>query len=196
MYADDLIIFSESADGLQNCLNRLNKYTEKWDLKVIAKTKTMVFQRSGTRRILNFTFGAHVLENAVSYKYLGTIITNTGNFKLNHANLKKKGIRASFIITQNIGRYCKPSTAIKIFEKVIEPILMYNSEITCAFFPLTWTYEKFTTKLWEIGEEMNKVVLGFLRQILGVGKKCTNIAIMGETGKYPICIKIFMQIIK
>ncbi len=73
---------------------------------------------------------------------------------------------------------------------------MYNSEITCAYMPASWTYEKFTEKIWEIGAEMNKVILGFLRQILGVGKKTTNIAIHGETGKYPISIKIFTHIIK
>ena len=73
---------------------------------------------------------------------------------------------------------------------------MYNSEITCAYMPASWTYEKFIKNIWEIGAEMNKVILGFLRQILGVGKKTTNIAIHGETGKYPISIKIFTHIIK
>ncbi len=197
MYADDLIILSETAEGMQNCLNRLQKYTEEWNLEVnISKTKTMVFQNGGARKTLNFKLGEQALENAQSYKYLGTIITNTGNFKMNHANIKKKGIRASFLITKNIGPYCKPSTAIKIFEKTVEPILMYNSEITCAYVPMTWTFDKFKEKIWEIGTEMNKVILGFLRQILGIGKKSTNIATHGETGKYPICIKIFTQMMK
>ena len=115
---------------------------------------------------------------------------------MNNVTLKKKGIRASYLITQNIGPYSKPSTAIRIFEKVVEPILTYNCVVTCAFFPMTWTYEKFQQKIWSIGSELNKVILGFLRQVLCVGKKSCNIALHGETGKYPICIKIFSQIIK
>ena len=44
--------------------------------------------------------------------------------------------------------------------------------------------------MWEIGRELNKVIIGFLRQLLGVHKKTTNLAILAETGKYPIAIKI------
>ena len=97
---------------------------------------------------------------------------------------------------QNIGTHSKPSTAIHIFEKVIEPILTYNCEIAQAYMPKSWNYSKFKNKIWEQGRELNKVILGFLRQLLGVHKKTTNIAIQAETGKYPICIKIFTLIIK
>ena len=37
MYADDLILISETEQGLQNCLNKLHEYTEKWNLKVNLK---------------------------------------------------------------------------------------------------------------------------------------------------------------
>ena len=48
MFADDLVLFSESAPGLQNCLNKLNTYTKKWNLKVnINKTKVVVFNKGG-----------------------------------------------------------------------------------------------------------------------------------------------------
>ena len=43
---------------------------------------------------------------------------------------------------------------------------------------------------------MNKVILGTLRGLLGVHKKTTNMGLMSETGKFPICLKIFTQIIK
>jgi hypothetical protein len=156
----------------------------------------MTIQKAGKRKQNNFYFGEHILQNTDNYKYLGTIITHTGNFKLNEVTLKQKGLRASYIISRNIGVHAKPSTAIKIFEKVIEPILLYNCEVTGAFFPSTWSYEKFTKEMWNIGEEINKVILGFLRQLLGVNKKTCNMAVQGETGKHPICIKIFTHIIK
>ena len=50
--------------------------------------------------------------------------------------------------------------------------------------------------MWEQGPEINKVVLNFLRQILGVHKKTTSLAILAETGKYPLIIKIYTLIFK
>ena len=112
MYADDLVIMSETESGIQNCLNKLKEYTDKWKLKLnIKKTKIMVFQSAGRRRSTNFYFGTEIIEKAQNYKYLGTIISNTGSFKQNETNLKKKGLRASYIIFKNIGRYAKPSTS-------------------------------------------------------------------------------------
>ena len=50
--------------------------------------------------------------------------------------------------------------------------------------------------MWDVGKEANKVIIGFLRQLLGVHKKTTNIAVLAETGKYPIALNIFIRIIK
>lgn len=48
MYADDMILFSESTKGLQAMLDTLLLYTCKWGLTVnIAKTKIMVFRNGG-----------------------------------------------------------------------------------------------------------------------------------------------------
>ena len=198
MYADDLVILSETSTGLQNCLDKLHNYTLKWDLQLnIKKTKVMIFQNSGKGENTQFNFGpTRVLEKCKSYKYLGTIMTNTGNFKQNTTNLKKKGLRAAFIISKNIGKYSKPSTSIAIFEKVVEPILMYNCEIAMAYIPKTWNFYKFREKMWEVGQELDTVTMGFIRQLLGVHKKTTNIAIKAETGKYPMSLKIYSQIFK
>ena len=197
MYADDLVILSESSSGLQTCLDKLHDYTDRWDLKLnIKKTKVMVFQNQGRKSTDTYFFGKQIIQRTDSYKYLGTIVTSTGNFKLNEVNLKKKGLRASFIISKNIGPLAKASTSIRLFEKIIEPILLYNCEVTGAYVPGTWNYEKFKENMWDTGKEINKVVIGFLRQILGVHKKTTNLAVMAETGKYPIAIKIFNQMLK
>lgn len=197
LYADDLILFSDSSIGLQNCLDRLSEYTKQWDLKVnLKKTKIMVFQGNGRRVDSPFSLGNQNIAHTKSYKYLGTIISDTGNFKLNEINLKKKGLRASFLISKNIGLYAKPSISISIFEKVVEPILLYNSEITAPFMPNKWDYDRFFSRMWDTGKELNKVTLGFLRQTLGVHKNTSNLAILAETGKFPLCTTIFNRILK
>ena len=46
LYADDLVLVSETSSGLQNCLDRLQEYCDKWRLTInIKKTKTMVVEK-------------------------------------------------------------------------------------------------------------------------------------------------------
>ena len=197
MYADDIVIMSESKDGLQKCLKKLENYIEMWDMSLNQqKTKILTFQRRGKMPQLNLRFKGKDLEQVKQYKYLGTVINRTGNFNLNNQYLKGKGLRARYLITKNIGISCKPSTAIRIFERMVEPIILYNCEVTQAFIPETWSYEKFINQMWDRNIEIDKVVYGFLRQILGINKKTTNIGILSETGKYPINITIYTQMIK
>ena len=48
MYADDVILLSTSRGGLQNCLNSLYAYAEKWKLKVnTEKTQVITFNGGG-----------------------------------------------------------------------------------------------------------------------------------------------------
>ena len=43
LYADDITIFANTAEEMQNSLNLLSNYCERWKLKVkIMKTKVMV----------------------------------------------------------------------------------------------------------------------------------------------------------
>ena len=195
MYADDLILISESQEGLQNCLNKLLEYTKRWNLKVnLKKTQVMVFNCQKRNKPI-FTFDNTVLKIVKEYKYLGTTVTNTGNFKLNEINLKKKGLRATYLLTKSIG-HVKPSTAIKLFDKIVEPILTYNCEVALALLPQSWDYTDFVLKMWDHGIEINRVAFNFLRQVLGVHKKTSNVALLSETGKYPPIMKVFNQIYK
>ena len=48
MYTDDVIIVSQSEQGLQKCLNKLETYCEHWYLDInINQTKSLVFNKSG-----------------------------------------------------------------------------------------------------------------------------------------------------
>ena len=58
LYADDIVIFSNTSEGLQNGLDILSEYCSKWKLTVnIDKTKIMVFRKGGSLpRNTNFTY--------------------------------------------------------------------------------------------------------------------------------------------
>ena len=50
-FADDLVIFSESPTGLQNSLNKLEKYCKNWGLAINTnKTKIVIFNKSFTNQ--------------------------------------------------------------------------------------------------------------------------------------------------
>ena len=92
----------------------------------------IIFQSGGYKGLPPiFKLGEKELQTVKEYKYLGTIISNTGNFNLNEINLKKKGLRATYLLTRSL-EHAKPSSAIRIFEKVIEPILLSNCKIELA----------------------------------------------------------------
>ena len=50
LYADDLVLISESAIGLQNSLNILSWYCDKWNLTGnLDKAKIMIFNKAGRK---------------------------------------------------------------------------------------------------------------------------------------------------
>ena len=197
MYADDLLILSETEQGLKDSLNRLSIYNEKWLLKVnYNKSKTMIFHSRVTKKILNIKLNNQPLEEVNQFRYLGNIISNTGNFKQNDKYLKLKGQRASYQLMKLVGRYMKPSNNISLFEKIIEPILLYNCEITTAYIPKKWNFENFIENMWNTKFEINKVLNNYIRQILGVDKKTSKNGILSECGKFPLCLKVYVQIVR
>ena len=96
LYADDLILVSETSSGLQNCLDRLQEYCDKWRLTVnIKNTKTMVVEKGQSSiNQTSFTYKNNVLYIFKSYPYLGTIISHNGQFKFKINELSKKASRA------------------------------------------------------------------------------------------------------
>ena len=58
IYADDLIILSESKDGLQKQIDKLENYCTKWRLQINnKKTKVMIFNRRNKLINTNFHTG-------------------------------------------------------------------------------------------------------------------------------------------
>ena len=48
LFADDAVIFSDTPQGLQQSLNKLQQYCETWNLTVnVDKTKIIVFRKGG-----------------------------------------------------------------------------------------------------------------------------------------------------
>ena len=72
MYADDLVIISQTAKGLQNALDRLSLYCDKWHLTVnIQKTKVLIFNIGGKLLTKHrFYYKQNHVELTSAYQYL------------------------------------------------------------------------------------------------------------------------------
>ena len=71
MFADDLLLLSTSASGLQNSINILSEYCEEWKLKInIKKTKIMTFSKSDKIDKIKYKLIKNEIENVKEYKFL------------------------------------------------------------------------------------------------------------------------------
>ena len=102
LYADDIVIFSESEKGLQTGLDILYAFCQSWKLKVnIQKTKVMVFRKGGfPPQNLRFMYDGQNLEIVNKFVYLGIVFTTGGAFTETFNTLAGQGGKAIFKMTK------------------------------------------------------------------------------------------------
>ena len=195
LYADDMVLLSESQSGLQMCLNKLNSYCQKWKLTVnTEKTKIMIFNKGG--RIIkksNFLYNNSPLEIVKNYKYLGLVFDCSGNFNQAIHNLNEKGKKALYVLIQKVP-YSNVPINIKLFNTMVLPILTYGCEI---WGPIILNNVN-ESNLYNICDkpEIEKTHLKFMKFILGVHSKSSNAGVRGELGKFPLlinCVKLMIK---
>ena len=94
----------------------------------------MIFQKRATKNIDAHFHIDEPVEIVQNYTYLETVISSTGNFSLALDKLKEKALHALFSLRKhtNLGQL-SPFLANKIFDAIISPILIYNSEVWGAY---------------------------------------------------------------
>jgi hypothetical protein len=213
MYADDIVIFSESKDGLQQSLNKLNQYCQKWALQVNAsKTKAMVI--NGKEKGAQFSFGADNIEVVSAFKYLGIEFSDNGDMKVAKKDLSKRALKAYFSLTRSLDQNSvKPDVMLHLFDHLIKPVLSYGCEIWGPLnFALRQSREHATeaakfykelrvnfpliSKYVDNECPLEKVHLTFCRHVLGVHNKATNMAVYGDLGRVPLFIDHIVACVK
>lgn len=188
LYADDIVLLSQSAKGLQKLLDSLKAFCDMWDLTVnIDKTKIMIFNKSG--KILkgySFKYDKQPVELACEYKYLGIIFKPSGSFSYAINQLSKKACKAMFCIRRSLySENMNVLSHIRLFDACVTPILLYCSEI--------WALSTLVKGNLNIESKYdsfipNTVQVKFSKYILGVHKSATNIAALAELGLFPLSL--------
>jgi hypothetical protein len=190
LYADDIILYSESDDGLQTGLNILQDYCKRSHLDVnVGKSKVMIFRKGGKQPNSSFTYNNEQLEITSLYNYLGITISSGGSFSHACQTLAGQASKALFKMKKCLSRFTniKISHMLELFDKLILPILNYGAEIWGNINALP----------------IERVHLKFCKEILGVKSQTQNEFIYGELGRIPmrkqriiIMIRYWLRVLK
>ena len=108
----------------------------------------------------------------------------TGNiFRDAPKHFAERGMKASFALIKkysSVGRLT-PKVALELFDSFISPILLYGCEI--------WSTKSES-------ESIEQLHLKYLKLMLGVKSSTCNLAIYGETGRFPLHLTQMYRMIK
>ena len=178
MYADDTVLFANSKEGLQKCLDSLQLYCDKWKLQVNAdKTKVLVFaNRKINKANINFTIGGKNVEIVDEFKYLGVKLSYNGNFHTNIKDLKVQGNRALFSIVKTARRENLPvDIQFELFDRMVIPVILYGCEI--------WGYKKMII--------LEQLHLKFCKMVLKLKQSTPDVMVYGESGR--LCLEYYAK---
>ena len=183
LYADDLVLLSDSAIGLQRQLNILQEYCNRWNLRVSEeKSKIMVFRNGGRLRSYEkWFYNGKVLETCTYFSYLGVNFSSVLSWSHNIKMRASKGLTALGCIQSFFHRFPKIDSKViwKVFDTKIKPIVHYGAEI--------WGFME--------AKEIEKVQNKMCKQLLRIHSKVPTIALQGETGRLPLKTnRLFMVI--
>ena len=191
LYADDIVIFANSAEELQENINLLSKYCNRWKMKVnTKKTKVMVFRKGGILpRNLMFFFDENIIDIVSKFNYLGMVFTSGGSVTEAQTTLAGQAQKAIFKLNKYLYKFTflSPKHKLDLFDKLIAPILNYSCEV--------WGFNQ--------AQNIERVHLQFCKKVLGVKKNTQNDFVYGELGRtsfithrYLIIIKYWLKVLK
>ena len=103
LYADDLLLTSNDPIQLQKRLTKLQKFTDRKGLVVIAEKSQIVnFNTHSNSKVPNFYYDSKKLENNDSFKYLGVIFDRHMNLDT-AAGQAAKSFRAAICRVKELG---------------------------------------------------------------------------------------------
>lgn len=184
LYADDIVIFSETAEGLQKGFDILHEYSDRWKLKVnTIKTKVMIFKKGGAAaRHFQFFYDGNDIETVKSFTYLGIVFTQGGSFKEAQQTLAGQAQKAIFKLNKYLYKFTNITIKhrLELFDKLVLPILNYSAEVW-GFIPAA---------------NIERIHTQFLKKILNVKISTQNDFVYGEVGRKCLIVNRQFKIIK
>ena len=178
LWADDLVLLSKDEEGLRKMISDLAIYSDDNGLKInVDKTKVMIFNKTGRLIRRNFVYNNLTIHSVREYKYLGFMITPSGEILTGLKDLHSRAAYALVQLRRKLGENFRkyPNVTLHLFDALIKPILTYMSDFWgCLKMPKNNPIELIHSK--------------FLKQLLGVQIQTSNIGVLLETGRIPLSL--------
>ena len=129
LYADDLVLYRESEEGLRAIVGRFSKVCRRRELEVNAgKSKVMVLNGEE-----GLEYEVHVdgirLEHVSEFKYLGRVLNESGTDGAECSRKEASGKRVAGAIRSLVNARELQLECARVFhETLLVPLLMYGSE--------------------------------------------------------------------
>ena len=176
LYADDLILMSMSASGLQKQLDALASFCEQRQLTVnLSKTKVVVFEKRRSA-MCDFRLNGAMVERMDKYKCLGFVFHATKGLHFGTEALMAVARKALFAMRRRCAMLGirDPALQCKLFDTLVLPILSYGCEV--------WGVD---AKCDAAAEALHKE---FVKSLLGVRKSVATHIVLAELGRFPLQI--------
>ena len=191
LFADDIVLISDTPRGLQNQLDVLSSTCKDLFLHINTdKTKVMVFRKGGfLGKHEKWHLDGNNIEVVNEYTYLGYTFTTKMSVTKGVDVLAAKGKRACVECVRYIGKLSEISKkcSFKIFDTQVQPVILYSAEI--------WGLHRLNN--------VERVHTFACKRYLNVPLKVPNKFVYGETGRYPLyvnsvvrCIRYWLRILK
>ena len=185
LFADDIILLSETPVGLQNQLNNLYKAASNLKLRVnMTKSNIIVFRKGGYLASRErWVYGDIEMKVVNSYKYLGIYFSTKLSFCTACIDLAGRAKKTLVNILAALRRLenSSPSVYFKLFDGQVQPILQYGAEI--------WAFGK-------AAYEVEKVHTYGMKKFLGVDRRTPNDFLYGELDRYPVYLNSYVRCIR
>ena len=168
LYADDIVLFAENEQDLQQLLNVLNEWCEEWDMVTnLGKSNVTHFRNSSVSRT-NCEFHIGNLDNnrvqvVDRYRYLGIVLNDFLDFSVTARVVADAAHRALglLISKEKIQGGMPYKVFTKLYNALVQSIIDYGVAI--------WGYKEFSS--------INAVQNRACRYFLGVGKYTPTAAV-------------------
>jgi hypothetical protein len=185
LFADDIVLVSETVIGLQTQLNSLQRASFSLGLNVnMNKSNIIVFRNGGYLGAReHWVYNGSIMPVVNIYKYLGIYFSTRLSFTAACKELASRAKKAFLCILQRLNAFNNnfPVLLLKLFDAQVQPIALYGSEI--------WGLDKAAL-------HTEKVHLFALKKILGVNIRTPNDLVYGELNRYPLKINATVNTIR
>ena len=185
-WADDLVLFAETKEDLDRLLKTLEEFCKENELIInTKKTKCMIFNKTGRLMRRPFFLDGVKLEMVRSYKYLGFVITPSGEISTGLKDLRDRAFKGFMKMKNDLGLSFNQDVCmtLTLIDSLIKPILLYASDF--------WGSLKLP-----LNNPIENLHMMMLKQLLGVQKQTSNIGVLLELGRTPLKLSAIKFAIK